>query len=361
MNAEKADKLSNVEAGRGIAATLVVLYHTTIYYFSTPKYWTGTALNGLFAFGHSGVEFFFVLSGFIMIWIHRSDIGKPSRVGNFAWKRFQRIYPFFWFVFAVTIALLWLLPSSGQAIDRRPSIMLQSFLLAGWDPMHAVVFVSWTLWHEILFYAFCALVIAVPRIGIPAFVTWILVCAIMIFTPWRAPWPYYLTHHINVLFGVGVVLGLYMRDRRLPMPGLVCALGVAIFMSAGLLTDYSQALPLWALRDMFGLGAALGLAGAIELERLKRLVAPNWACVLGAASYSIYLTHMLTLTLFAKVASLLHLPSLLPPVLGFIALAGCAIGAGVVVHYLLERPILNAAAALRRRWPRRFTTKAASA
>jgi len=110
----RGEKLVNVEAGRGFAAVLVVLFHVTKYYFATPKYWAGSALNGLFLFGHAGVEFFFVLSGFIMVWVHRQDVGKPSRVGAFAWKRFQRIYPFFWLILAVTVLVAWRAPSLGQ-------------------------------------------------------------------------------------------------------------------------------------------------------------------------------------------------------------------------------------------------------
>ena len=63
---------------RGIAALLVVLFHTsgmTKYYFMDESY-----LTWLFEFGHAGVEFFFVLSGFIIYRIHRVDFSTPSRV-----------------------------------------------------------------------------------------------------------------------------------------------------------------------------------------------------------------------------------------------------------------------------------------
>jgi len=56
-------KITSVEAGRGVAAVLVVLYHVGKFYFATPKYWAARAFGGAFMFGHAGVEFFFVQPG----------------------------------------------------------------------------------------------------------------------------------------------------------------------------------------------------------------------------------------------------------------------------------------------------------
>jgi len=48
--------------------------------------------------GYSGVEIFFVLSGFIMYYVHRKDIGKKGVVFDYIWKRITRIFPLFWIV-----------------------------------------------------------------------------------------------------------------------------------------------------------------------------------------------------------------------------------------------------------------------
>ena len=40
-----------VRVASTIAALLVVLFHTSKYYFATPKYWTGDAVHGVFLFG----------------------------------------------------------------------------------------------------------------------------------------------------------------------------------------------------------------------------------------------------------------------------------------------------------------------
>ena len=64
----------------------------------------------LFDFGHAGVEFFFVLSGFIILHIHWKDLGHPSRFSSFAGKRFLRIYPMYWLVLAAIIPVYFFSP-----------------------------------------------------------------------------------------------------------------------------------------------------------------------------------------------------------------------------------------------------------
>ena len=63
-------KLTSIEAARGIAAVMVVFYHAARHlkadYNVMP--WEGIA-----QFGHAGVDFFFVLSGFIIFFVHRTS------------------------------------------------------------------------------------------------------------------------------------------------------------------------------------------------------------------------------------------------------------------------------------------------
>jgi exopolysaccharide production protein ExoZ len=63
---------------RGVAALMVVFYHTTRS-LSLPQYLGYIPLNNVFGFGHAGVDFFFVLSGFIITRTHTVDIGRPHR------------------------------------------------------------------------------------------------------------------------------------------------------------------------------------------------------------------------------------------------------------------------------------------
>lgn len=339
-------KLLSVECGRGLAALLVVFYHIDKYYFDGAQYWASSALTSVFAFGHAGVEFFFVLSGFIMHMIHHQDIGQAGRAASFASRRFERIYPFFWSVMLVTLALAFL-TGEGDADLRNPSLVLQSALLAGQDPLEAVVFVSWTLWHEILFYGLCFLMIARPALGIPAFVAWIIASAVVSPLNLQVPWPAYLTSYMNTLFAYGVACSALLVHARIPMPRLVLALGAGVFLATGLTSNYLAALPRELEITLYGLGSALALLGGVEAERSGLLKAPRFLTLLGQASFAIYLTHMLALPIVAKLSDMAGLTAWVPDVVAFPTLVIAATIGGVAAHFWVEKPIIAVARTIR--------------
>jgi exopolysaccharide production protein ExoZ len=141
--------LSSLQLFRGIAAVLVILHHsTTILKQSTGKEFVW----GIFEpFGSHGVDFFFVLSGFIILYAHYNDIGKANLVQYFK-KRFVRIYPVYWIRVIPLIPILFLFPAIGaQGTETELSVIIESVLLI---PNETPPFlgVAWTLTHEILFY-----------------------------------------------------------------------------------------------------------------------------------------------------------------------------------------------------------------
>src|SRR5579871_6566002 len=88
-------RLDSLQAVRAAASLLVVFYHAQ----SVLEIHYGfTAFGGMFANGNKGVDLFFVLSGFIMVYIHAGDIGRAERLGHYAFARFTRIYPMVWVV-----------------------------------------------------------------------------------------------------------------------------------------------------------------------------------------------------------------------------------------------------------------------
>lgn len=72
----------SLQAGRGIAAMLVVLFHLGGA-FAAEKYFGIAAFSIPFKFGSAGVELFFVLSGFIIFSAHRDDIGQVSKIAGY--------------------------------------------------------------------------------------------------------------------------------------------------------------------------------------------------------------------------------------------------------------------------------------
>lgn len=82
----------SIQIGRALAAQYVAIFYAE----KIIKAWMGQSLNSGFALaGHSGVEFFFVLSGFIMPHVHWKDIDRPDSIYPYVRSRVIRIYPIF--------------------------------------------------------------------------------------------------------------------------------------------------------------------------------------------------------------------------------------------------------------------------
>lgn len=90
-----AKRLNLIQVFRGLAAVLVVFAHTDLIYNQNLNQ---DFLFKITTFGGSGVDFFFVLSGFIMFYIHQKDIGHQNKLGIFLFKRFTRVYPLYWII-----------------------------------------------------------------------------------------------------------------------------------------------------------------------------------------------------------------------------------------------------------------------
>ena len=102
MTTAPPERLPWIDACRGIAATAVVLYHTARHF---DKNYALPALKGVFQFGHAGVDLFFVLSGFIILFVHFDDIGRPQRIQRYVERRLTRVLPAYWVAVAITIGL----------------------------------------------------------------------------------------------------------------------------------------------------------------------------------------------------------------------------------------------------------------
>lgn len=141
---ESQARLAELDALRGVAVILVVLYH----YTTRVGELFPSAAWGEFAFGSYGVHLFFVISGFVIV----MTLERSARALDFVVARFSRLYPAYWTGVLATALVLALLrgpmdpPSLSQVLVNLT--MLQSFFKV--PPVDGVY---WTLEVELLFYA----------------------------------------------------------------------------------------------------------------------------------------------------------------------------------------------------------------
>ena len=343
------NKLSGIEAGRGVAALLVVGVHTRSHLF---KNGIEDTLADLFLFGHSGVDFFFVLSGFIILYVHYRDIGRPARVGNYLRRRFTRIYPFYWLMTLLALAAIAL--SAHQATPSLWSYVLSVLLLPVAE--HPIIGVAWTLQHEITFYAVFLTLIVNYALGIGVFLAWLGVIVAQQFVSGIDLAA--VSSLFNVHFFIGMGAAWLLRHHTVPKPKAVLWAGVVIFLCAGLAEDAGLIPGLSYFTHLgYGVGSGLTILGLVEAERQNRLYVPRVMTALGGASYSIYLTHLMSIGAVWQIMLAAHVVDLLPSSVQFVTLfIGAAVG-GWVISRLSEHPTTEIA-----RWlttPKPLPTEAA--
>jgi len=144
--AASSERLPALDVMRFFAAVAVMVYHYT-YHFSTPG---GPALSRLEAItrhGYLGVELFFMISGFVILW---SASNRPAK--KFVRARALRLYPEFWLAVALSAAIFWAVPGGfGKELTLRTFLVNLTMLPQYLDTPY-VDGVYWTLGVEIKFY-----------------------------------------------------------------------------------------------------------------------------------------------------------------------------------------------------------------
>ena len=111
MTRSAAGELRALTGARGVAAWLVVLFHIRRSIAGLPP-----LLETVFAKGYIAVDFFFLLSGFViwLRWGERLHAQRWRAVGPFLRKRIARIWPLHAVMLAATVALALALRATGR-------------------------------------------------------------------------------------------------------------------------------------------------------------------------------------------------------------------------------------------------------
>jgi peptidoglycan/LPS O-acetylase OafA/YrhL len=355
-----AAHLRSLQMLRAIAALLVVLFHTGAIFGRRAGL---SVLGGAFAQGGHGVDLFFVLSGFVIAYAHRRDWSCPPRLGNYLFNRISRIYPSALILGLLALATYALAPAFGVRLglygagqpDKLGGWSIVASLLLLPQQGTALVNVSWTLKHEMIFYLVFAGLI-VERRFVWVLLLWqaaVLACALA-GVDFAGHWARFPLGPLNLEFGLGMGCAWLAMQRKAaalpPRPALLMVgllLGVAIFAGGAIAETYWLGRPRLPDVLIYGGGSALIVGPLALLELQGRLRSFRFLCRLGDASYAIYLVHFSTIMVVSGL--LLRLRFVPPNDLTCVAVAGFAVAAGVAFHRFVDQPLQRA---LRRAKPR---------
>ncbi len=293
QSVSKKKQLTLIQVFRGIASLLVVGVHGELIFEQNLDQ---QFLFNIFHFGGSGVDFFFVLSGFIIYYVHQKDLGKDNRLKQFILKRLVRIYPIYWVVLAAKLIASFSLGYSNTH-ERSWWEIFQAFSLLPMDRnviSESFLGVSWTLTYEIFFYCLFGLLIYFGlKKCLPLIVIWL--GAVLIHSIGLLPLPenYVVTNFIfsilHLEFAMGIVAAHLISTDRVKHGEKIMSFGVFLFTLAAINFNYQ----LFPLPDIlaFALPSTLLVIGAAAWEIKTYIQIPSFAILLGNASYSLYLIH----------------------------------------------------------------------
>ncbi len=291
--------------------------------------------------GASGVDIFFVISGFIMLSTAFSRFGEPGAGRRFLARRLTRIAPLYWLC---TSAIL-MAHVSGILYGHivvSPASVIGSFLFV--DTGHQILGAGWTLNYEMWFYLVfaCFLFLRSTRTAVCVIVGTLLLAAFFASLHPATPFLRFLANPISIEFCYGLAVALiYSRSRPASrairvtsfLAGLAgIALGSAL--APHLTTAGIDAHWRWVA---WGVPACLLVFSLIACTTPKNVLG-KILLLLGDASYSLYLTHSIVMTAYARIIKTGRLDGQ-NVYLVIAAVLLISVSVGLVTYHLLEKRI----------------------
>lgn len=308
----KSDLLKSVQALRGLAALSVMLFH---FRWNVNNVFPGMG-DKLFGWGATGVDLFFLISGFVITLSAKKSLPGIKGASGFLKHRALRILPAYYIILLITFFL-----SGAMSTFHYPDKTANFISALTFQPIYqapgpfylddsGMYGVRWTLNYEVWFYLVVGLLIALPFRKVTTwlffFITLVLVPLIGFDTFTFSPEGYqtgiarlnFITNPMIFLFLAGMGTGLaYPLLKRVNGPIMT-----ALFMGALGLLFFLFSQGLFAEHGLLGSGwiYLLIMITAIGAEKSIGQYIPGFLVRLGDISYSLYLIHTLMNTGIGK-------------------------------------------------------------
>lgn len=342
MRVKRLSMLKNLQGLRGVAALFVVLAHVTQL--------MGGNLAQVFSFGIYGVDLFFVISGFVMVY---TTTLSQATSGQFFGHRIIRIVPLYWSATILVFGVAYILPTALKSTDTDPINLIKSLFFIPYmkkgGVIQPVLFLGWTLNYEMFFYAIFAIGLFIRNAATRIFLMFAFLTALVVLGWTLSPSSVFGSFYTSPLlleFGFGMILG-YFHPRIVKHAPAAAFAGLLMIVGFAALVTGHDVFVGSAQRLQTGLAAALVIYAALAFEARGIALRSGIVMLIGAASYALYLIHPFVIGLLAKAGSRVGAthgwmvaPFMLTCIIG-------AIAAAIAVHLMFERPIDRALRPLR--------------
>jgi len=290
---------------RGIAALMVVIHHTvgSLNYYHTVN---NNFLNALGKFGKFGVDFFFILSGFIISYATYYKYKSPNDLQNYIKNRLIRVYiPYLPIGIAMYILYTYFPGFSNN--QRDISLLTTVTLFPNGNPALSV---AWTLTFELFFY-FVFVITFFSRKSWNYFVViWTIVILLFNYTNLNTAEftknaifrVFVSTYNLEFIFGYLLSL-LIIHQIKISLKKII--IGVVLLLLILLLPNFFSIMTPYFYSNFLFSGFSFLLLYILINKYNKKINKNAILMFLGNASYSIYLIHnplqMMILRMYPKI------------------------------------------------------------
>lgn len=342
---ERSGRVSSIDALRGVAALMVVLFHLEGAISRTASGWLWAPVESIVRHGYLGVDIFFVISGFVIALSVSRGAPTIGYFGRFVVRRSIRLDPPYWVAIGLELLLLLatqrLLPDREVVFPSGPQVAAHFLYLQELLGYGSIVTIFWTLCYEIQFYAFyVGLTVIRAYLPRPLRAGWIVVmclAALFILSLWTRYWPpSWLPVGLAInrwfQFFIGVLTWRAISDPR----------NSRTLYAAWIVLTAAVLLAQAPLYELLTVAVSALVLGIVKFPSIGRPLRTRPLLFLGSISYSLYLFHTSVGWRFVSVTQLIW-PGPWSPAM---ALATYAAGVVLCVVFsavlwrLVERPLL---------------------
>lgn len=278
-----------------------------------------------------GVDFFFIVTGFMIYYLYHKYIGVPSKAGEFLLKRAIRIYPLYWIFTLLTLLFVYAFPLLEQGFTEE--VILKSvFILPLKEP---VIASTWSLSHVLFFYLLFSSLIYKPKIFKPIIACWMMMTAMIKLN--IIPDNYsFIFSFSNLEIILGCFVAYLILNFSIRYSNLIVVLGLMGFVTVWLNNIYNVVIiHVSFFYCFFSMLIMLGIAIKDQNERKI----PKSLLLLGDSSYSIYISHGAFLHGYMFILKQFHLIDMLGYFLSMCIVIILAVLSGCTVYLMIEKPL----------------------
>lgn len=303
-------RIESLQALRGLAAILVMLFHYRFYLRSQVENGT-TIWDALFGWGIIGVDIFFIISGFIMVYTTQNYTQSLFSTKRFLINRAIRIFPMYYVGLLITFLLSGAMSTFHYPEKVQNLLSALTFTVYKTDitPHYiddgGMYNIRWTLNYEVYFYiAFSVCLLVKHRLLALIGFSALMICLIPAIAgfqpttsiqgyPFHSPILGLLTNPVFLEFIIGAIVGyLYLKLKNITSSTKIQA--IASFISLSLFMYviygiYNESLRAFNTESAIILGVFI-LFITLADPLLKKYI-PHILTYLGDISFSLYLLH----------------------------------------------------------------------